>query len=85
MLKTLKKKTKEFDWFGHPVQLGFNNYGSTYNTLFGGVASIVLRLLLLGYVLMKTNNLVRKNDNDINMFAKATDFEQLGSVQMHKN
>lgn len=41
---------KDIDMFGHPIQLNFNNKGSTHNTVVGGFFSIFIRAFLLFYV-----------------------------------
>jgi len=38
--KPFWKFIKDFDIFGHPVQLNFNKNGATHKTMIGGVASV---------------------------------------------
>jgi hypothetical protein len=41
---------KDIDMFGHPIELNFNNKGSTHNTIVGGFFSIFIRSFLTFYV-----------------------------------
>ena len=41
---------RDIDMFGHPIELNFNNKGSTHNTIVGGFFSIYIRMFLLFYV-----------------------------------
>lgn len=76
------KKTKEFDWFGYPVALGFKGEGSTYKTFWGGILSILLRLLLGTYLALRARTVVLRGEKEINLFKETTDFEALGEVQV---
>ena len=46
------------DMFGHPINLNYKNQGPTYNTLFGGVTSILLKMLILAFTVYKVDILV---------------------------
>ena len=45
MIRLLKQQ----DLFGHPIELTFNNKGSTHKTLCGGVVSIVIKAVMAVY------------------------------------
>lgn len=60
MYKWFKKSAKEYDWFGHPIGLTFNNKGDTHNTACGGVSSIVLRIFLGWFVVTKLLILINR-------------------------
>lgn len=53
MLKGLKRTVKEYDWFGHPIGLTFNNKGDAHQTVCGGCSSIVLRVILTWFLVTK--------------------------------
>ena len=54
---------KEYDFFGHPVELNFNNKGSTHNTFVGGFTSIWLRLFMFLYVVLTFNKMFTYGNN----------------------
>ena len=41
-METVKDKIKEKDYFGHPIKIGFMQGGPTYNTVCGGIISILV-------------------------------------------
>ena len=45
-LPPILKYVKDYDRFGHPVQLNFNKNGPTHNTLLGGIGSIFYYLIV---------------------------------------
>ena len=51
MKKRLTKKIKSFDQFGHGVNLNFSQHKGTFNSLPGGIFSILIRIL---YVYLTT-------------------------------
>ena len=46
----MAETNKDIDMFGHPIELNFNNKGSTHNTVVGGFFPIFIRAFLLFYV-----------------------------------
>ena len=53
------KMLKSNDVFGHKVRLNFNNSGTSYGTITGGIATIVLYLFMGFYLIsliQKVNN-----------------------------
>ena len=59
----MKKKIKNQDMFGHSVMLNFNRAGDTFNTFPGGLISIVVRIILGLFLLVKMSDLVTRNSN----------------------
>ena len=50
MIKNLYRSVKGADFFGYQVRLNFNKNGEVHNTFIGGIFSILIRVLMLGYV-----------------------------------
>ena len=40
------------DWFGNPIQLNFNKKGSSHNTFFGGLLSVLVNVAMITYCLI---------------------------------
>jgi hypothetical protein len=50
----LKAILKSVDLFGHKINLNFDGHGSSYPTVFGGFASVLVRAIIMFYVLVLT-------------------------------
>lgn len=61
----IKKLFKKFDLFGYPIQLNFDEKGSTYQTLTGGLLSISLLFLLFLLVIYKLVLMTRGESSSI--------------------
>ena len=61
----LSKFIREFDLFGHTIELNFNKEGSTYKTFIGGLISLIVKIFLLYYLILKTYVLVTFGDNTV--------------------
>lgn len=48
----MKKYIKDFDMFGHTIQLNFNKNGDSHKTFVGGVFSMFIKMLLGLYVFL---------------------------------
>ena len=48
---TFSKYIKSWDKHGHKVMLKFNDKGDTHKTLLGGCISILMHILLTGYLI----------------------------------
>ena len=60
---------KDGDMFGHNFAFNFEKKGETYNTLIGGIMSILVKVLLFAYVIIKFNEMVQEErDNNITSF-----------------
>ena len=51
---------REYDWFGHEVNLNFNREGATHNTAIGGGFSLILRIGMVIYIAMNVGKLLFK-------------------------
>ena len=54
---------KDIDLFGHPIELNFNNKGSTHNTFVGGFFSIFIRFALFVYVVVIVMKMLTYGNN----------------------
>ena len=48
-LKIMRKKVKSIDIFGKPIMLNYNKKGQYFNTVLGGILSIILNLSIIAY------------------------------------
>ena len=48
--KDIKNAIKRQDLFGHEVKFNFNSKGDVHHTLLGGIASIIIKIMLFWYV-----------------------------------
>lgn len=78
----VKKFIKARDMFGHPVTLNFNRQGDTYFTTCGGIISIVLNLVLLQYVLIKFEIMVKRTGDAINVVSERSNFTDIGEITL---
>ena len=65
MLKSLKRTAKDYDWFGHPIGLTFNNKGDAHQTVCGGLSSVVPRIILTWFLATKLIILYQRRAPDI--------------------
>ena len=49
-MKGIKNYIRAWDMFGRPVNLRFNKKGETYNTFFGGIFGITVRVVIILYI-----------------------------------
>lgn len=66
--------------FGHKVELGFNGRGSIHKTLFGGICSVIVTLLLLSYLGINLKKLILFEDDNINQSVKGQQIGALGEI-----
>ena len=62
------------DIFGQQIALNFNNKGSTHNTFFGGIVSLLSNALLLGYFCIHLDKMIGYKDDKISLLATSFDF-----------
>jgi len=74
--KRLSQAIKNQDMFGHQVALNFNRQGNTFNTVLGGLVSVVLKVLILGFICFKTYVLVNLQGNSYVTISETTDYTQ---------
>lgn len=53
---------RSFDSFGHPVTLTYKNY-SEYRSIFGGVSSLIINLVIFIYGMILLSNTISKADS----------------------
>ena len=61
----LKNIVKKADMFGRPISFNFEKEGEFFNTVTGGIVSILFVLLITSYSIKQVNVLFF-HDNDIN-------------------
>ena len=75
----MKKFVKDFDMFGHTINLNFNKNGDSHKTLIGGFFSLFIKMLLGVYVYLlfkrmflyeADSNYTRINVLDLETFGK---------------
>ena len=49
MIKFLKR-IREIDRFGFPIQLNFDEKGSSHNTIYGGILTLIFYLITIIYI-----------------------------------
>ena len=75
-MKLIKKQDK----FGHPIQLQFNNQGSTFNTACGGCVSIFVNIFMVVFVSILVKKWIRKEDDTLSTVIKNINKPDLGIV-----
>jgi hypothetical protein len=53
------------DWFGHTINLNFNQKGDTHNTIIGGIFSIAIKLFMFIYICILWKKMVLSEGNDL--------------------
>ena len=71
----MKRRIKNCDKFGHPIRLQFNNQGSEYKTLCGGVASVFIGFIMVFYVYFLAKKWMFMEDDQISTVTKYSDVE----------
>ena len=67
--------------FGHPITLNFDKQGDTHRTFIGGIVSIVVKVLMTIYILMKLGKLVFKDGSNNAVTALMVKLDLLGEVE----
>ena len=60
-LKNLRRKIRYVDFFGKPIMLNFNKKGENYQTIIGGIISILIMCTVFAYSVTKIIVLINKN------------------------
>ena len=55
---------KKYDMFGHEIRLNFDKNGSKYTSAFGGVVSLIIRVMLGSYVFYRCYTMLHRDDNE---------------------
>ena len=48
----LRHRIKNFDMYGHPIELNFDEEGTNHKTLIGGIVSMLIQIGLLTYIVI---------------------------------
>jgi hypothetical protein len=75
-MKVFKEKLTDQDYFGHVVNMNFDNKGDTHKTLVGGIISCFLKILLGIYIFMLFRKWYLKLNN--------TQFTEIGLVDLEE-
>ena len=62
-MASLKKLIKNQDYFGQLVSLNFNKKGSRFNTTFGGLVSIMVKMMVIWYLVVKVSVFLTTSNN----------------------
>lgn len=65
-LKRSEEAVRDFDIFGHVINLNFDQRGDSHKTLCGGCGSITLKTFLTFYIYLNITKLIFK-ENDTNL------------------
>ena len=82
MFKYLRDKVVGTDMFGHMVAFNFNKKGETYNTLLGGLASFITRIVLFAYLWQQTAKMLTHGNNNISSETSVANLTELGEVPL---
>ena len=63
MVNKIVKSIKNHDIFGTPVSLNFNQDGTNYKTLIGGLFSLLIKVVMILFFIHKFYLLVSLGDN----------------------
>ena len=76
----LKNFVKSYDEFGHEIALNFDKKGETHKTTIGGCISMMLRIFLTIYFILRAKILVFNEENfDVSLMS-ANDLQQQGDI-----
>ena len=62
-MASLKRLIKNQDYFGQLVSLNFNEKGSKFNTTFGGLVSIMVKMMVIWYLVVKVSVFLTTSNN----------------------
>ena len=81
-MKSIRNKIKDNDLFGHKIELIFNKKGSEHKTFVGGVVSLFVKLLMVGYISLLIKKLVKHEDDSNETVMSLADLNELGEVKL---
>lgn len=76
-MENAKNKIKEFDMFGHTISLNFDRQGDTYNTVIGGICSMIIKVFLTAYVVICFKRLLFFEKDEITTTVGLQDLSQM--------
>lgn len=65
------------DDFGHPVTLNYNRRGSTHNTVFGGLISLIINCFMLLFTVILADQMFAFERDQITTLTLSNDLEQM--------
>ena len=77
----LKKRLKDQDMFGYPVQLTFNGSDS-YKTTIGGIFSLLINFFLFFFFVVKLGVMITASNDSVSIKEANIDFEKYGNISM---
>ena len=72
------------DQFGYAITLGYNRSDPQFKQFSGGVASIVLGIIINGYLLFLMFGLSQNSVYSVNNAESFVDFEKLGMISLEE-
>ena len=61
------KRIKRFDDLGHQVKINFNRQGETVTTVWGSLVSIITRIIIYIYLVIKLKTMFFNDNNSISL------------------
>jgi hypothetical protein len=77
MLKSFKEFSTSHDLFGAPIQLNFAKKDTEYKTFHGGIISIGIKCVILGYIGSLVLAMVTYDNNDDSSISKLLTDEEI--------
>lgn len=74
---------KDFDMFGHTIQLNFNKQGDTHKTVIGGLFSILIKLFLGLYVFLLFKRMFLKESDSNYVRINVLDLKEFGPKDLN--
>ena len=71
---------KRRDNYGHMVLLNFNKQGETVNTSIGGFVSLIMTVVIYGFLYLKLDVMFSKGKNQVSLLEKPILSTDLGIV-----
>ena len=84
-LKSINKKIKSHDLFGHQVTLNFNQNGDTHTTLVGGFFSIIIKAAMTVYIMINVIKLINYDGDTINTTIMKLNLDEAGPIAYNAN
>ena len=69
--------------FGHPIGLSFNKKGTTHNTVFGGISSLVVLSFLLFYFYIHLDKMINHKEDKISTKLESINLLEAPEVKLN--
>ena len=79
-MKNIKTAIKKQDLFGHVINLNFNQKGDSHKTIIGGLASILVKIIMAIYIYLSFEKLIFKLDDKNSTDYGLMDLTELGQI-----